>query len=155
MRVLGSRVPLKNRIAKFTRRAESGCLEWTGGLSSSGYAVMQVDYKTRRVTHIVWELANGPVAEGKYMCHSCDDPLCVELDHLFEGTPTENMQDAVRKNRQAKGSRMPQSKVTERQVTEIRELLKTQRSPAVGALYGISPRTCRAIGNHESWKHVL
>lgn len=152
---LGHRVPLTTRIAKFSRRLSNGCLEWTGGLSSSGYAVMQVDYRSRRVTHLVWEAANGAVPGGMYMCHSCDNPKCIELTHLFAGTPVENMRDASKKGRVATGSRLPQAKLTEDQIPEIRRLMKTEPSSVVSALFGVSPRNCRSVANLESWKHVL
>lgn len=147
--------PLAVRIEQRSRRLPNGCLEWTGSLSSSGYPITTVNYRNRRVSHLVWEQANGPVADGKYMCHECDNPKCIELNHLFEGTAQENMQDAVNKGRTSRGEHRPHTKLSTTEVIEIRRLLKTQTSNTVSRLYEISPRHCRAIGSKTMWKHVL
>ena len=52
-----------------------------------------------------WVLANGPVPEGRYICHTCDNPPCCNPAHLFVGTPSENVKDAVAKGRWRAGGR--------------------------------------------------
>ena len=146
--------PLAERVNQRSLRTSGGCLEWTGSLSSSGYPVTTINYKSRRVARLLWEQANGPLTPGIYLCHKCDNPKCIELSHLFAGTAKENMRDAVDKGRIARGSRLPQTKINASDVIEIRRLLKTQTSTHVSSLYGISPRHCRAIGSRDMWKHV-
>lgn len=147
--------PLAVRVAQRSRRTANGCLEWTGSLSTTGYPITSINYKTCRVARLLWERANGPLTPDIYLCHKCDNPKCIELSHLFEGTAKENMQDAIDKGRIARGSRLPQTKIDASDVIEIRRLLKTQTSTHVSSLYGISPRHCRAIGSRDMWKHVL
>jgi len=147
--------PLNERIAQKCHRTQKGCLEWTGSVSSTGYPVTQINYKMHRVSRLIWEQTYGPIAPEHYMCHKCDNPLCVEITHLFAGTAKENMQDAVEKGRIARGNRLPQTKITANDVIEIRRLLLTQPSTNVSRLYGISPRHCRAIGSRTMWKHIL
>ena len=77
-----------------------GCWEWTGGLSSAGYgratsAFRRTDYAHR----IAWREAHGEIPVGMFVCHTCDNPKCVRIDHLFLGTPKDNAQDMAKKGR--------------------------------------------------------
>lgn len=86
------------------------CQLWTGPVNN-GYGRYWVcrDYNGRNVlryAHVyAWERANGPVPEGKEVCHHCDTPLCVRLDHLFLGTRLDNMRDAKAKGRICNGNK--------------------------------------------------
>jgi hypothetical protein len=57
----------------------------------------------QRVTRIIYEIFVGHIPGGNNVCHSCDNPPCIEPDHLFSGTPLENQRDKVLKGRQARG----------------------------------------------------
>lgn len=75
------------------------CIEssyWPSGI----YPRKWVDGKFVLVSHIMWEDNYGPVLEGMFVCHHCDNPRCVRLDHLFLGTPSDNVRDCVAKGRQ-------------------------------------------------------
>ena len=62
------------------------------------------DYKGYGKAHrIVWEAVNGPIPEGMFVCHTCDVPRCVNIDHLFLGTAQDNMNDKMSKGRWAGG----------------------------------------------------
>lgn len=85
-----------------------GCWEWQGSRNSHGYGrVAGVGTPGRLVlTHrIAWELTNGPVPEGLYVLHHCDNPPCVRPDHLFIGTLKDNSQDAAQKGRLGQAGR--------------------------------------------------
>lgn len=87
-----------------------GCWEWTGA-KTRGYGVFWVYEKHRTIhaTHALWDLMVGPVPEGMWLLHHCDNPGCVRPDHLFLGRQKENMADCAKKGRNG-GARFQASK---------------------------------------------
>lgn len=106
--------------------------------------------------HIVaWEIVNGPVPEGMYVCHACDNPPCVNPRHLFLGTPADNMRDKVQKGRNLMGENAPWAKLTEGDVKLIRHLAKEgtpQRE--IGLRFGVSRSLVGMIVQGKRWPHV-
>ncbi len=80
-------------------KAPSGCWLWQACKDSDGYGYLQVAGKSLGAHRVSWKLINGSVPEGLYVLHSCDTPSCVNPDHLFVGTNTDNMRDKVKKGR--------------------------------------------------------
>jgi hypothetical protein len=82
---------------RFWARVEQGeaCWRWTGYATPSGYGMHQ-DLIASRVSYV---LAVGPISAGLFVCHRCDNPICVRPDHLFLGTHSDNMRDAMAKGR--------------------------------------------------------
>lgn len=81
---------------------ESGCIEWTAGHSTSGYGRVRIDGVQKQAHRVAWELKNGPIPHGLFVCHKCDNPPCINVEHLFLGTSTDNNRDTVQKGRHAK-----------------------------------------------------
>jgi hypothetical protein len=78
---------------------ESGCHEWQGFVGHSGYGLTNYRGKTRVVHRLLWTLVNGPVPRKMDVCHSCDNRICANLDHLWLGTRQQNLIDASQKGR--------------------------------------------------------
>lgn len=78
---------------------ESGCWTWTGMVSVNGRALISVHQKSRYAYRIIWEELVGPIPDGLLCCHHCDNPVCVNPEHIFLGTAKDNAQDAARKGR--------------------------------------------------------
>lgn len=83
---------------------ENGCREWAGGRNTFGYGIVASNGRPR-AHRLAWELTFGPIPEGLFVCHHCDNPPCCEPLHLFLGTQKDNVQDAVAKGRMRNGRR--------------------------------------------------
>lgn len=120
-----------------TVRRENGCLEWTGATSVYG----KFNYGGEIVyAHIMaWKLYKG-VWPNKFVCHHCDNTVCVEETHLFEGSPKDNSQDAAFKGRMGR-----KNKLTWHERNLVRLAIQdgklTQRE--IGAIFGVGQATVR------------
>lgn len=87
--------------ANITQDPGTGCWLWCGVVSSSGYGYVwyRERKKTVRAHRLSYEMSKGMIPPGQFICHTCDVPRCVNPDHLFAGTNSDNMQDALRKGR--------------------------------------------------------
>lgn len=143
---------------KVTKTAS--CWLWAGKKDGKGYGVV---FRTAtgsasgvRAHRYAWEISNGSIPDGMYVCHHCDVKDCVRPSHLFLGTQLDNMRDCWTKGRVAHGDRLPQTKLTKKQVSEIRELASrgiTQEM--IAAQFGILSRAhVSRIISRKSWKHV-
>lgn len=125
--------PVADRLWARVDRTDSGCWLWTGGRSTARngfqYGVMKVGGKPVRAHRVAWEVANGPIPAGAFVCHHCDTPLCVNPAHLFLGTHDDNMEDMARKGRgrSAMGMRHWKAKLTDDDVAEIRRRFTGRR----------------------------
>lgn len=129
-------------------RRPQGCWLWDGSTDWKGYGI----YARRRAHHRTYEMFVGPIPKGKILRHTCDTPACVRPDHLLPGTQAENSQDMKDRDRQARGERHSQVKLTEAAVIEIRALLAEgalQRS--IAERFGIAQATVSNIKSGKSW----
>lgn len=99
-----------------------------------------------------YELANGPIPDGLFVCHACDNPPCVNPAHLWLGTCAENMADAVAKGRMSHetGPR----KLTPSQVLEIRAKLSYMSQAQLAIKYGMSPAAISNIATRKRWRNI-
>lgn len=100
---------MTERFWKRVNKTDS-CWEWTGGLDTMGYGMLRVpaprsSNKKVRVSRYSWELHNGPIPNGLFVCHTCDNKKCVRPDHLWLGTASDNMLDMHRKKRHSMAAR--------------------------------------------------
>jgi hypothetical protein len=139
---------LKARILRSTARSpDTGCLIWTGCVSTSGYGVMYCEGRqelVHRVSHLVWV---GPLEPGQVVGHSCDQALCVEPGHLSATTQRENLQDCCRRGRRGVS-------LSPDQVLEVYKLKDQAPARLIAPRYGVSPRQVLRIWSGEQWSFI-
>jgi hypothetical protein len=129
-----------------------GCWLWTGAIDVHGYGEMHLGSQTPRAHRLSWMLANGPIPDGLFVCHQCDNRACVRPSHLFLGTNQENLDDMKAKGRKQKGEQCPKSKLTQEEVLAIRaDIERGQTVKGTARKYGICPHSVRDIRNRVSW----
>jgi len=105
---IAKRLAIDKRLVENTIVLASGCHEWQGNISSDGYGRISYLNKKWRVHRLVWTLKNGPIPKGLDVRHyKCDNPPCINIDHLRIGTRKQNVQDMVRHGRQRKSMNKP------------------------------------------------
>lgn len=78
----------------------TGCIYWLANRDKNGYGLFQLNGKTVRVHRYTWIINNGSIPNGLLVLHRCDNPPCQQIEHLFLGTPQDNMTDKLTKGRQ-------------------------------------------------------
>lgn len=128
---------------------EGGCIEWTGYIMPTGYGRIGVGGQRVSAHRYAYERANGPIPDGMLIRHTCDNPPCVNPQHLLTGRHADNVADAVSRNRQNRGEAVNTAKLTEGQVREIRKSgLPTK---VLSARYGVSDTTVVRIRSRKVW----
>lgn len=135
---------------------ESGCWLWTGHVNKDGYGLIAGSWfkGTRLVHRLAWLLIRKQLSSA-YLCHTCDVRTCCNPDHLFEGTPAQNILDCVSKDRHARGSRNANHKLSEAQVLEIRRLAEIgTSSKELATRFSVSRVNINYIVARTAWKHI-
>lgn len=132
------------------------CWLWIGSRNWQGRGLFWFGKLPLNAPRVMWELTKGqPLPE--MVCHRCDNPTCVNPDHLFAGTHADNMRDRSDKMRHAHGERHGCAKLTEDDVAEIRRSY-ISGSPEFGQhvlarRYGVHPATIRRVVSGKTWRH--
>jgi len=149
--------PIEPRFWRFVDKLPNGCWMWCGATMKNGYGTFSVNGRAHLAHRVSWELRHGPIPEGMQVLHNCpdgDSPDCVNPDHLFLGTNTDNMADKVAKGRQSRGDEINAPK-GESDVRAIRRALASgETAENISQRYHVSRVAISKIKHDVSWKHL-
>jgi hypothetical protein len=153
------------------RVGQGECIEWTASLGGGGYGHLCYQDGMLLVHRLAWQALHGPIPAGMLVCHHCDNPRCVNPDHLFLGTHQDNMDDCGRKGRRRpsagsgwrllrpeqrlRGERIARAKLTPEKVKEIRRRYAAGETlSSLGREFGLSHQGIRSVVLRKTWGHV-
>lgn len=141
---------IKERLDKFAMpEPNTGCWLWTGSLRSTGYGQINIKGRNSKAHRLSYEEYVGPIPNGFFVCHTCDNRLCINPEHLFVGTHRQNQEDMAIKLRQGCAKLNPEK------VKKIRKLFTSGVKIALLAKsYDIDRKTIRSAIQNKTWKHV-
>ena len=146
---------LRERFWHYVQKT-SGCWYWVGYKDPQGYGRLHIDGRPELAHRLSWKIHDGDIPQNKHILHECDNPACVNPDHLYIGNQLSNMQDMWRRGRAKPGHLVGEkhgmSKLTEAQVRDIRKSDKP--GTALATRYGISTTTICDIRKGRIWKHI-
>lgn len=151
---------MKERLERLSTKTTSGCIVWLGCKAGKGYGVISSRNGQVYTHRASWIIANGQIPDGLCILHTCDNPPCINPDHLWLGTFKDNSQDAVSKKRllgnRTWGELKPCAKLTVTDVIDIRS--KFSRGLTVGEIHYFYPQVTweniKAIVIRRTWKRV-
>lgn len=153
-------MPAKLTPEKFwsmCEKRENSCWEWTRCLHKDGYGQLSYHRKFWLAHRLAWHLARGPIPKGICVCHKCDNPKCINPDHLFIGSHAENMSDMKNKGRRKNinsGELNGRAKISASDAAEIRNKYQSGKTRQVdlAAEYGIAQTVISLIVRGKIWK---
>jgi hypothetical protein len=135
---------------------ETGCWNWTGKLCNRGYGWLKETsagkkryLKSHRASYETW---NGVIPPGMFVCHTCDNRRCVNPEHLFLGTPKENIADARAKGRL--GGPQKKKRVCLNEGQAIYALMSTRSAVELAKEWGVSKSCLFGLRQRKTWRHL-
>jgi hypothetical protein len=170
--------PAHTRFWDKVKKTDS-CWLWIGAKTKSGYGMIIMGRgKSVSAHRISYEMHYGVIPSGLYVCHHCDNPSCVNPNHLFAGTNSDNILDAVKKGRHGSAThpeqiqrggehssrRRPEcrprgeshalAKLTEKEVISIRSLRGKVPRKEIATAFSVSEANIKAILARHTWRHI-
>lgn len=162
-------IPFKNLCFDVLRKRakvdqDTGCINWTAAKTKNGYGQISIEgrvYYTHRVSLAIKTQSN---LVGVFACHVCDNPSCINPDHLFPGSHGDNMRDMFGKKGTSiikpawdsvRGEKNKLARFTAEVAKEIRNRYDAGERPSVLAReFGVRPTCVCNIGKRRNWKHI-
>jgi len=147
-------------VDRFTSKVAPASLDecwlWTGTKDTDGYGVLKIAKRMHKAHRLAFQFAFGWLPQrGRFICHKCDTPACVNPRHLYAGLPCDNSFDMVSRGRSARGERDAASRLTEADVRLIRQRLAAGAAKrALAREFRVSDTAIRYIGAYRTWRHV-
>lgn len=135
----------------------TGCWEWTARTNWFGYGLFQFAHKGKAFrSHRLAADDYSPIPKGMFALHTCDNPPCIRPKHLHYGTQQDNLDDMVRRDRQARGSDNGNSKLDENDVVAIRNDYANGKynQRELGNIHSVHQTKISSVIRRETWRHV-
>lgn len=153
---------LAERFWQYVEQTKSGCWIWTGSKDQRNYGqIGSGGHNSRclKAHRVSWQINRGPITDGLWVLHRCDNPPCVNPDHLFLGTRQMNVDDCVAKGRNRnnpkRGSDNRKAIFTEEQIRAIRRAATSGiPRPVLAKQYGTSRQNIGFIVRRDTWAHL-
>ncbi|NQW92538.1 MAG: HNH endonuclease [Polaromonas sp.] len=155
-----SEAPLDERFFRQIEKTET-CWLWLGRLVGKGYGMIGLGGAGAKqvLSHrLSYQLHKGPIPDGMVIMHKCDNPRCVNPDHLEAGTQSQNIKDAIARGRKTlpvkkvRGEECGASKLNNGIVLSIRE--STLSLKALSILHNVSKSAIERIRYRKTWRHI-
>lgn len=147
-----------NKNGKQINYVNDKCWEWTGDIRENGYGRFWLNNKSVPAHRYSYELYFGKVPTDLFVLHRCDNPKCVNPNHLFLGTIKDNIQDMITKGRSPnqKGENNPAAKLTENDVLKIREIYATGEylQKEIAKMFNMPLSSINQVIRGKRWKHL-
>jgi hypothetical protein len=154
------RKPVIERFFRLINKTPS-CWIWIGSCYKNGYGSFGVGiwkegtFKNTYAHRVSYELHKGPIPIGLCVLHKCDNPPCVNPDHIWLGTTADNVRDKVNKKRHGFGEKNSQAILKEKDIIEIRKLHNDgMKQIEIAKKFPVHKGTIWQIVNRLSWKHI-
>jgi hypothetical protein len=147
---------LQKRLLKHCK-VENQCWIWKSLTRFYGYGHTTIRNRSIAAHRAAWIAWKSDIPEGLFVLHKCDNPACINPEHLFLGNQLDNMHDMIKKNREnyAKGENSATSLLNNEQIKEIRRLKGVESSYKICERFGVAASTIRSIWSGRNWKHVV
>lgn len=153
--------------AKVKIGAPNDCWEWQASKNHGGYGHFLFNGRSERAHRVCHIITKGSIPDGMFVCHHCDNPACVNPRHLYAGTPSDNVQDALKRGRHVspprnessvnyrRGERSHLAKLQPDDIITIRKRFdKGEDSPTIAKDYGVHYSNIWLIGRRKIWRHI-
>lgn len=150
-------MPIFDRLFSRTEIMENGCWEYTGSRFAFGHGKIKYKGKTYRTHRVSFILCVNDISDNLHVLHKCDNPPCINPDHLFEGTQLDNMRDMIAKGRRrdSHGENNSTAKLTNEQVRVIKLALAlglTQQT--IADKYNVGRASIGQISRGNNWRTI-
>lgn len=134
------------------------CIEWEGCRDVDGYGIVYIERKSFKAHRLAWMEIHGEIPSILRVCHKCDNPPCININHLFVGTDADNLRDSRNKGRHQYrvhyGVDNGNSKLTVEDVAFIKQNQGVVPIKALAMRFGVSRDTVYNIYKEKVWKYV-